>query len=199
MLSGQPSAISRGLVGTNGTTSTSSEAHSDTAPLPLAASPATTPVQQLFASHAVPGPASAASVQQPVSAGLVCAVCRCELTAGYARLKCRSKRPICGREYHSACVVSRFGHLYGARTVAVPQSTDSKWRCMVCSDMCAVCVPAAKIVANQPFYNCCNCGSKAHQDHWPTGARRFVFSVVSRCKVDAGGASHMCAMLTSGS
>ena len=175
MLSGQPSAISRGLVGTNGTTSTSSEAHSDAAPLLLAASPATTPVQQFFASHAVPGPASAASVQQPVSAGLVCAVCRCELTAGDARLKCQSKRPICGREYHSACVVSRFGHLYGARTVAVPQSTDSKWRCMVCSDMCAVCVPAAKIVANQPFYNCCNCGSKAHQDHWANGGEKICF------------------------
>ena len=66
MLSGQPSAISSGLVGTNGTTSTSAEAHPD------AASPATTLVQQLFASHSGPGPASAASVQQPVSAGLVC-------------------------------------------------------------------------------------------------------------------------------
>ena len=58
---------------------------------------------------------------------------------------------------------------------SVPQDKKAKWRCMSCSDMCAVCVPAAKIVANQPFYKCCNCGSKAHQDHWSNGGEKMCF------------------------
>ena len=80
-----------------------------------------------------------------------------------------SLRPNCDREYHHTCVVGQFSHLYRPKEVAVPQQRESKWRCMVCSDMCAVCVPATKIVANQPFYRCGVCGAKAHQRHWGAG------------------------------
>jgi hypothetical protein len=122
-----------------------------------------------------PGQTTEALRQQMV-AGLVCGVCRGELKAGAAKLECTSLRPDCQREYHPECVVGpQFGRLYRASEVAVPQPRDSKWRCMVCADVCAVCVPAAKIVAHEPFYRCGYCGAKAHQRHWHAGEDKICF------------------------
>ena len=74
--------------------------------------------------------------------------------------------PPCGQ---TACVVGQFGNLYRAKDVAVPQLRESTWRCMICSDLCAVCVPAARIGCKYPFYRCGSCGAKAHQHHWRAG------------------------------
>jgi len=111
----------------------------------------------------------AAALLQQMAGGLLCGVCQGDIKASDARLECTSLRPNCEREYHHACVLDQFGHLYCNKEVAVPQPQNSKWRCMVCSDMCAVCTPATKIVANQPFYRCGFCGAKAHQRHWHAG------------------------------
>ena len=98
-----------------------------------------------------------------------------ELADSDVRLECTSQRPNCQRKYHPLCVGRRFGHLYRAKDLTIPQPEDSKWRCMVCSDVCAVCAPAAKIEPNEPFYRCGCCGSKAHQRHWSAGGRRDMF------------------------
>jgi hypothetical protein len=123
----------------------------------------------------VQGQASATHFQQQVAAGVVCSVCKVDLKDSDTWLECTSLRPNCQRKYHITCVVAKFSHLYRTKQLEVPQDKKAKWRCMSCSDMCAVCVPAAKIVANQPFYNCCNCGSKAHQDHWAKGGDKICF------------------------
>ena len=118
---------------------------------------------------------AAAALHELVAAGLACGVCKAELKVSDVRLECTSLRPNCLREYHPLCVGGQFGHLYRAKELAVPQPIDSKWRCMVCSDMCAACVPAAKIGAHQPFYRCCVCGAKAHQRHWSAGDDKICF------------------------
>ncbi len=41
--------------------------------------------------------------------------------------------------------------------VKVPQPRKSKWRCMACAEVCAVCVPAAKILNGEAFYRCGFC------------------------------------------
>jgi len=122
----------------------------------------------------------AAALLHQMAGGLLCGVCQGEVKTSDARLECTSLRPNCEREYHHACVIGQFGHLYRTKEVAVPQTRDSRWRCMVCSDMCAVCVPAAKIGANQPFYRCGSCGAKAHQLHWrPEDVKMCVYCRIS--------------------
>ena len=117
-----------------------------------------------------------AALQALVAEGQACGVCQAELKDSDVRLECTALRPYdCLREYHPRCVAERFGHLYRRKELATPQPRDSKWRCMVCSDICAVCAPAARIVANEPFYVCGFCGSKAHQRHWSAGEEKMCF------------------------
>ncbi len=108
----------------------------------------------------------ATHLQQQVAAGVVCGVCKVEVKDSDMRLECTSLRPDCQREYHATCVVAKFRHLYRTKQLEVPQDEKSKWRCMACSDICAVCTPATRIGAGQPFYVCGFCGAKAHQRHW---------------------------------
>ena len=96
-------------------------------------------------------PAQTAALQELVAAGQACGVCQAELADSDVRLECTSQRPNCQREYHPLCVGGRFGHLYRAKDLTIPQPEESKWRCMVCSDVCAVCAPAARIGPNEPF------------------------------------------------
>jgi hypothetical protein len=115
---------------------------------------------------AKPAPAldqEAAALQQRMAEGLLCGVCRGDIKAADARLECTSLRPNCDRDHHT-CVVGQFSHLYRPKEVAVEQQREAKWRCMVCSDMCAVCVDQdCGELALLPVRRS---GAKAHQRHW---------------------------------
>ena len=77
-----------------------------------------------------------ATLQELVTAGQACGVCQAELADSDVRLECTSQSN-CQREYHPLCVGDWFGHLYRAKDLSIPQPKDSKWRCMLCSDVCA--------------------------------------------------------------
>ena len=116
-------------------------------------------------------------LQEHVASGLVCGVCKVELFDTDECLECTSKVPDCERQYHATCVVTGFGKLYSQKELKMPQPRQSKWRCMACSDICVVCVPATKIVAGaaHAFYRCQYCKAKAHQHHWQDGESKICF------------------------
>jgi hypothetical protein len=118
--------------------------------------------------------ATAATLQELVAASQACGVCQAELADSDVRLECTSQ-PNCQREYHLLCVGDWFGHLYRAKDLSIPQPKDSKWRCMLCSDVCAVCAPATRFGPNEPFYAAAAVGQK------PTSAgedTRYVFIAI---------------------
>jgi hypothetical protein len=110
--------------------------------------------------------AAALELWRAVDTGLLCEVCKKEVFDEDTCLECTSLSPACDRQYHAACVKKQFGHLYS--TLIIPQPFESTWRCMVCSDMCATCVPAAKILPGQAlkFFTCGYCGARAHQSQF---------------------------------
>ena len=56
-----------------------------------------------------------------------------------------SKRRISHTVVDSGQVSAAVSFASSAKDVAEPQLPESTWRCMICSDLCAVCVPAARI------------------------------------------------------
>jgi hypothetical protein len=121
------------------------------------------------------GQALESHLQKQVASGMVCGVCKVELKDSDTRLECKSLRPACQRVYHATCVANKFRHLYHTKQLAVPQDVKAKWRCMACSDICAVCAPATKIGAGQPYYVCGFCREKAHQGHWRAEEDKICF------------------------
>ena len=110
--------------------------------------------------------AAALQLRQEVEVGLRCGSCLVELVESDVCIECTSLQPDCQRQYHTACILTHYSHLYTRSQLRMPQPNKSKWRCMGCSAVCALCLPAAKIVACEPFFSCCHCSAKTHQDHF---------------------------------
>ena len=49
------------------------------------------------------------------------------------------------------CTGFEYWHVPKKSNFTVPQPRNSTWRCMVCFDVCATCVPAAKILPGRAF------------------------------------------------
>jgi hypothetical protein len=92
-----------------------------------------------------------------------------------------SKRRISHTVVDSGQVSAAVSFASSAKDVAEPQLPESTWRCMICSDLCAVCVPAARIGSKYPFYRCGNCEAKAHQQHWRAEDDKLCFYNIAVC------------------
>ena len=119
--------------------------------------------------------ASTLSLREQVHTGVLCGVCSCLIMTPVWRSHRYSLTVVASTIQH-ASVTSLATCIKPGRQGAQRTATcTSKCRCMACSDVCAICVPAAKIRPGQAFYRCGFCSAEAHKYHWNGAAEKLCF------------------------